>query len=317
MTNLHLRDLSLPQDEEPLYQILSDFVGSLTAPCEDVAELALNLLEKAESEVQRQIVTLYVLELWMYFPADGPNRGKVEDLIRSLSHLSPTSLGSDDQHSLASIKYHDLVTDYQYLFASGAKELKLVELMTKKLTVFSSATRQSCVIRNIYTKVSIYYMLCGSDHRKGVIFRYLQEKDIFSRLPKELCGYIDEFLRDRLVPYQIFNQFVETLQGEHQFSLVLKRHMTALVKNFMDCNMSKLPRFYLCISFDRIQQLLVNGESALDIQDFIYEMVIAHKLPSGTKVDQVQRLVWFGGEPAKYDELNTRVKYICDIVNSL
>lgn len=312
-----LRELTLPQEEERLYQVLTEFMGTLSVPIEDISEITQILLEKAVSDCQRQITSLYGLELWLYFSAGGPNRTKVDELARALSHLSPTNFGTDEQHSLASIKYHDLVTDYQYLFANGTKELKLAELMTKKLTVLSSAQPPSCVVQNIFVKVAVYYMLCGSDPRKTVVYRYLQEKEVFGRLPQELCPFVEIFLRDTLLPYGVFLQFIECLRGRYQFSSAIERQKKALIKNFMDCNMNKLPRYYLCMSFGRIQELLANGESPIDIQDFIYEMVMANKLAPGTKIDQVQKLVWFGDEPTKYDEMNARVKYMCDILNSM
>ncbi|RKP32962.1 hypothetical protein METBISCDRAFT_21223 [Metschnikowia bicuspidata] len=205
----------------------------------------------------------------------------VDRLIQSLSHLSPTSLGNDQKHSFATIKYYDLATDYQYLF--GSTSLKLAELMTKKLTMVSSAHDNSTVVNSISLKTAIW---------KDIINRCLQQKGTFEALPEELSSFVAVFLTGRLVPLEEYTRFVEYLKKtQHEFSAALRIQAASFFANFLD--------------------------TSIEIEDFLYNMVITQKLLAGIRIDQVNKVVHFGGEPTKYDDLNTRTKAICDLMNSL
>lgn len=313
-----LDELHLPlSGNDELFSFLSRFLRSLPCPYPDVPLLVDSLTEKATYELQKEVTSLFVLELWIYFPQNGPNKPKVEELLSSLGHLSPTSLRNNQQQTLAMIKYHDLVTDYQYFFCNGAKELKLVELLTKKLTVVTSAYENTSVVHEIHLKVAIYYMLCGSDSRKGVILKYLQSKGVLSWLLDQVTEYAQLSLGNSLIPFSKYLSFTEYLQNSnYSFRAIIYRQRLSFLKNFYDCNINKLPRYYTSIKFDRIRALL-DGETQIDIVDFIYELAMSNKLPQGTKIDQVRNIVHFGKEPAQYDALSMRTKIVCDAVNSL
>ena len=312
-----LRNLELPpHNEELLYRTLSDFLRGLPIPCHEVPELVKILRDKEGKELYRTIISLFILELWIYFPSDGPNREMVDKLIKSLSHLSPTSLGKDQKHSFATIKYYDLATDYQYLF--GSTSLKLAELMTKKLTMVSSVHDNSTVVNSISLKTAILYVLCDSDHSKDIIKRCLQQKGTFEALPEELSSFVAVFLTGRLVPLEEYTRFVEYLKKtQHEFSAALRIQAASFFANFLDSNIHKLSKYYLTITFSRVQSLLTNDTASIEIEDFLYNMVIPQKLLAGIRIDQVNKVVHFGGEPTKYDNLNTRTKAICDLMNSL
>lgn len=315
---LNSLDLCIDNEDE-LFCCLTTFFRSLPIPLNDVLLLAQKLSEKPIIKTHGDVISLCLLELWLYFPSAGPDKLHVEELIRSLAHLSPTSLSPDQQQTLAMIKYQDLVTDYQNLFCGGSKDLKLVELATKKLTALPAALESSFVVTNLQYKVAIYYILCGSDHRKSIIYEYLQERGILSSIAEKVPQFASLFLGDSLVTLTQYSSFVNYQKANHyEFSHILERHRSAFFKNFLDCNINRLPRFYLSITFRRIQTLLCNdGDLEFDVQDFVYEMVVSNKLPVGTKIDQREKIVFFAAEQARYDELNTRGKMICELVNSL
>lgn len=317
LSRLSSLDLDAGNDEH-LFGLFSTFVRSLPVPQDDVSALADAITQKATSDHQREIACLFVLELYIYFPASGPQKNKVDKLIASLAHLSPTSLKNDQPHTVAMIKYHDLVTDYQYLLCNEKKNVKLVELMTKKLTVVSPLLEKSCVVDLIHHKVAMYYLLCGSDRRKAVIYLYLQDKGVIRLLQGEMLRFFHLFCGSSLVPHKQYRMFIEWLQMSHYcFYRVMEHQSSAFLRNFLDCNINKLPRYYLGVSFDRIWLLLGDEQAQVNIEDFIYDMVISTKLPSGTKIDQVEKMVYFDIELVRYDDLNTRTKTVCDLVESL
>lgn len=310
------RNLHLPDNEDASYQLLAEFLALLPRPCLELDSVA-HVVSQLDLGKHKDIVNLCLLELWMYFPQEGPRRDMVDPLVRALSHLSPTSLGNDEKHTLALIKYYDLVSDYQYLFGN-VSILKLTELITKKLTVLSSAQALSFVVDSIHVKVAMYYLLCGTDHRKKVVQRYLEEKQVFGLFPLELVQLLEPLMGTALTPYAEFRRYLEYLKTtQYPMATVVTQHEQVLVRKFLDCKMLKLPRYYLSISFDRIQRLLTNDEIELDTEDFVYEIVMAHKLPEGTRVDQVDKMVYFGDDTKKHDPINLRAKTICDLVNSL
>lgn len=320
-----LNDLDLRcDDEDQLFCYLSKFLRSLPIPLVDkpdnheVLLLAQKLSEKAFNEAHKDVISLCILELWMYFPSAGPDKRHVEEMIRSLAHLSPTNLAADQLLTLTMIKYQDLVTDYQHLFCGGSKDLKLVELATKKLTALPAALETSFVVTSLQYKVSVYYLLCGSDHRKSIIYNYLQERGVLSAIVEKLPQFSALFHGDSLVTLRQYVNFVDYQRTNYyEFFHILKLHESVFFKNFLDCNINRLPRYYLSITFNRIQTLLCDDDLQFDPQDFLYDMVISNKLPQGTKIDQREKMVFFGAEQARYDELNTRGKKICDLVNSL
>lgn len=305
-------------DEDELYSLLSAFFRSLPVPLNDVLLLAQKLTEKPINDEHKDVISLLVLELWIYFPSEGPDKLQVEELIRSLVHLSPTNLNADQQQTLTMIKYQDLVTDYQYLFCGSSKDLKLVELATKKLTALPESLETSFVVTNLQYKVAIYYVLCGSDHRKSILYNYLQERGVLSSIAEKIPEFSTLFLGDYLVTLTQFGSFLDYLKANHYELLhILALHRPVFFRNCLDCNINRLPRYYLSITFKRIRTLLCVNDHEFDVQDFLYDMVMSNKLPAGTKIDQREKIVFFGAEQARYDDLNTRGKKICDLVNSL
>lgn len=239
------------------------------------------------------------------------------------------------------IKYTDLLTDYQYLFAPTVTDVQFVELINKKLLLVNSLPETYAkssirwLTREVEFKVLFFVLLNGSDFRKKNILAYLAESNLFTM--SEISGpdieliykkfhdhssilkeYFDLTLAGKFIPYEKFDEllaFFTELPLLHQL-ITLKKDM--LVENYLENNIALLPRFYESIYIDKIRTRFVDiGRDRLE--DLLHRMIVKEKLPPGTAIDQLEGLVVFGtdAEDADYDKFNEHVKDVSELVSKI
>lgn len=304
------------RDPDVLLELLGTFLRRVPFPSPQVGALV-NILADASTDPDiTAILTLFQIELLLYYSSECDTH-VVESKFRALAPLSMMNqLDHGTMTNLSRVKYHDLHTDYQYLFAPDVKELKLMDLVTKKLTVLSLCSSNKLLVREVQMKIYVYYLLCGTDFRKRSVSKYLGDEKVLER---DYAAPIQAFRAchssDALIPLASFENLVEYLETQSMFNAVLRTHKAKFFETFLEGNLSKLVRYYLNIRLERIRAIL--GTDAVDIEDLVFRMIIGKKFPEGTKIDQMSGVLHFGQPPQKYDDFNAHIKRVCDVVERL
>lgn len=263
------------------------------------------------------VLKLFTIEALLYL-GEKINPQKIDDLFKLLAGLSVKRI-EGSQSNLTRLKYLDLLSDYQFLLSDDVRDLKLIELVSKKLNFLVSEDESEPLVRDIQAKVLVFYLLCGSDFRKKNVYKYLNDEDVFSRgFPLAIQNFVSLSLSGALVPIDAYSQFVDHLNSlSVEFRSIYKKHSENFLENFLETNLEKLPKYYKTIKVSRIQSLLLKGNKLVDIEELICRMINSKKLPSGTKIDQLDDIVDFGDDLSKYDSFNAHIKKVCNLVESL
>lgn len=305
---------SLESDE--LLENLRELLQHVPFPCDNVPQV-MGLLPQLKGD-KAAIVTLFELELMIFYSSKEPNHAEIEQKFKFLAPLSITNqLDAGSLTALTRIKYHDLLTDYQFLIAD-TRDLRLMELVTKKLNFLGSLINCSePLVQDIQLKILVFYLLSGSDFRKRNVSRYLSDEGVFTRNYNEAIKQFERFhLEHTLVPLSAYEHLLAYLEKLCAvFFTVQQKHGRQLLENFLDNNVSRLPNYFSSIRLTRIQSLLQNHD--VDIEDLVYRMIVAKKLPEGTTIDQIRGLVHFGEKPQRYDDFNTHIKSVCELVDTM
>lgn len=300
-----------------LNQLQDYFLLIPDRPTPNLLEILAILDPKDASSQLATVLTLYTVKALLYL--DEPIKyDKVDQLLRPLSEYSARK-PLDSQLSLIKIKYIDLTTDYQYLLSSDAADLKLIELINKKLNFLVSAASSSSVVRDIQNKVLVLYLLCGSDFRKQNIHKYLHDEGIFDReYPAAVLNFVSLNLSGNLIPLEAYTDFTNHLNRlSIWFRAIFKKHSQNFLESFLETNLEKLPNYYKSITIPRIESLLLDGESVVDIEELICKMINGKKLAQDTQIDQLDNIVRFGNDTSNHDPFNQHIKKVCTLVESL
>lgn len=251
------------------------------------------------------------------------NQQEIDLQFKSLAHLFKSPALNDLDAGLR-LKYLDLLSDYQYLLQADV-ELRLVDLVSKKLNFLSSGPSMDFVSDAIKLKVLVYYLLCGADFRKANIHKYLNEENVFARdFHPAVQKYIDALELEKLVSLQLYVDFIDyLLLVSVEFKAIYVIHQRKLLENFVEINLERLPKYYTSVSLARIHSLILGSEATseqyqnVDMEDVISGMIKGKNLSPGTKIDQIEGFVDFGEEAEKHDAFNAHIKKVCDLVESL
>lgn len=247
----------------------------------------------------------------------------IELHFKSLAHLFKSPALNDLDAGLR-LKYLDLLSDYQYLLQADV-ELKLVDLVSKKLNFLSVGSNVDFVSDAVRLKVLVYYLLCGADFRRANIHKYLVEENVFAReFHPAVQNYIDASGLEKLVPLQLYVDFIGyLLLVSVEFRAIYGIHRHKLLENFVENSLERLPKYYTSMSLSRVHSLILGSEvtseecQTVEVEDVISGMIKGKNLPPGTKIDQINNFVDFGEETEKHDAFNTHIKKVCDLVESL
>lgn len=261
------------------------------------------------------IYKLFAIEALLYHTKTDIDHRKVDELFKQ---LTPIAQKSSTSLPLLRIKYLDLLTDYQFLFSPGVRDLKLIDLVTKKINFLAADDDSLPLVRDIQLKMLVFYLLCGSDFRKKNIHKYLSDEDVFSRdFPPAIQNYVVCCLTGGFIPTEAYDLLIGHLNESVEFRAIYSRHCDQLKENFVETNLEKLPKYYKSITLTRINSLLLGGDSSVDIEDLLFRMITSKKFSSTTKIDQLEGIVEFGDPVVKYDAFNSHIKKVCDLVETL
>ncbi|KAM9931986.1 hypothetical protein OXX80_008369 [Metschnikowia pulcherrima] len=314
--------LSSSQDADTLLHKLQHFLGTLPCPYPDIESLT-TILNSESTAQQKPVCQLLEVELSLYFANTDIEFARIDAILKDLSYMSTTNTLSHGASTvLLRIKYNDLSTDYHFLFSPKVRQLRLVDLVTKKIALLgmisgSESAKENLVIDNLRKKILVYYLLCESDHRKKEILEYIK-KDVLPDLniPQETLLFLAN--NEKLANVAAHKQLLECLTSEfYQIRPISRLREQNLLENHLDVNLSKLPRYFTTISLDRIRELLFVPENVVDIETLLYKMIISNKFPHGATIDQISGYVHFGEKPQTYSEFDTHIKKVCDTVDQI
>lgn len=298
-------------DQSTLLEKLHRYIRSLPF----TPDLANQLLSLTPSNPETAtVVKIFAIEALMYH--SGPIDHKlIDDQFKQISSIG---LKRSDSLSLLRTKYTDLLTDYQFLLSPDVRELKLTDLVSKKINLLGVEDDSLVLVHDIQLKVLVFYLLCGSDFRKKNIHKYLSDENVFSRdFPAAISNYVRYSLRGGIIPIDVYKELIDHLIDSVEFRSIYSRHLQQLLENFVETNLEKLPKYYKSIRLSRIQDLLLGGETSVDIEDVLFRMITSKKFAAATKIDQIEGLVVFGDNSTKYDGFNMHIKKVCDLVEKL
>lgn len=303
--------ITASHDQDDLVEKLNRYVQSLPLSPTLADELLTLAPPNSDDE---PVYKVFALEALIYHTETEIDHQKVDNLLKQLASIA---LKSSNCLSLLRIKYLDLLTDYQLLFSPDVRELKLIDLVSKKINFLAAEDDSLPLVRDIQLKMLIYYLLCGSDFRKKNIHKYLSDEDVFSRdFPVAIQKYLACCLAGGLIPTEAYNELVSHLNESVEFQALFSRHRGHLMENFVETNLEKLPKYFKSIRLTRINSLLGVG-STVDIEDLLFRMITTKKFTSPSTIDQIEGIVEFGDLNSKYDVFNSHIKKVCDLVETL
>lgn len=285
-------------------------------PSSDLSKYILVLQSRQGPFEITSVLTIYEIEILLFYGTDHPNLEYIELRLKTLVPLSGKT-GVENPH--VKVKYLDLLTDYQYFYGSD-RELKSMDLVNKKLNSLTLVSDfNHPVVEDIQLKILLLYLMSGADFRKRNVKQYLLEEDIFHKSYGEAIDHYKEaYIKQALVDPCLFHAFVDSAsQIDGLFHFVCSKYSTRLLENFLDVNISKLPHYFSLIRLDRIYKLLLDGKRDVDIEDIIYRMIVANELPTGTSIDQLEGIVSFGELASAYSDFNNHIRSICNLVDSV
>lgn len=311
-----IQAISQVQDPDTLLQKIQDFLNTLESPYSEINQLIM-ALDGSCSPEQMPVIRLLEAELLLFFSAGPIDAERVENIFKQLSSFSITSsVSSGSITPVTKIKYNDLYMDYQFLLAPKVKQMRLVDVVTKKINLLSQVSLEIChnVVAHIRHKILVYYLLCDSDYRTKSVLKYLDEERVLASVSSEIATFLRR--RDKLTSVEEFRCLVHHLKlAFYPFNVLEKTHGKQLLENHVDNNLSKIPRYYTSIRLSRIQHLLLAPDVHVDIEDVLYKMIAGQKFPYGATIDQISGYVYFSEKPPKYNDFDTHVKKVCDTVD--
>lgn len=233
------------------------------------------------------------------------------------------------------VKYSDLYNDFQYLFNPNVTIFKFMELVNKKLTTLSSIpeTDNDSVIDlavELYLKVVEYCLLAGSDFRKKNILKFLDETlgisnptSCSTEISQRFNIALNESVRNTFTlinseKFILFTQFEDFIKNSRApiTRRIARTNSSLLVSNFLENNISLLPKYYMNIHLDKITQLFIIP-TKLDIEELVSQMIIDGKLPLGTCIDQIEQTIMFGEFTSEYNSFDTHVQDVSEMVDKI
>lgn len=310
-----------------VFSALQSIRNSVKFPCADIRNYTAPL-QRRFPEISSDVaalLTLFEIELWLFYSESSPERSFIEEKFKAISLLTYSSTPNELGFSpYSKYKYHDLITDYQHLYSIPPGQLSLMELVNKKLNFLPSTSTQhvpSNLLAELKRKIHLLSLLSGSDFRKENVYKYLDTTNVHEESFDEISAHYRQLQADgRLASLGQFDAFINHVQSvPGVFPYLVLHYKTQLIENFLDCNICKLPKYYISIRFDRINKLLQreNASDSVDIEDLLYRMITGGKLPEGTTIDQVAGVLRFGSADTGYGRLDSHILSVSKVINSV
>lgn len=307
------------KDAADLLEENQKIIFGVTQGSHNLDSLIAQLLLNDSSLAKKVADNLLRVELLLFYSIGPVDHSSIQLSLKCLESLLSKPEVDDNSNALFKVKYHDLLTDYQFCFTDSTKRLRLVDLINKKLNFLKSICGNEPLVHDIQLKILLLYILSEADLRKRNIYQYLKEEGVFSRgYPVPIKEYVLLSTGSRLMSISAFNNLTEHLLAHFPFfKHLLERHHVQLLEYYLENNIQRLPRYFKSIRLVKIPLLLCYKQEEVDIEDLVFRMIVGKQLPEGTRIDQLQEMVFFGPKVEKYDSMNTRMKRVCEMVDSL
>lgn len=310
------------QDEDNVEALLGmchDFLKSACLEKIDCHLLVLQLPLDMSDPQKAAVITLLKMELIIFHTSVAVDHNEIQQYFKSLEQLNFSGQASEYLSSFLKAKYQDLLTDYNLCFSESAKRPRLVDLINKKLNILKLTSVSQQLTEDLQFKILIFYLLSEADLRKRNIHHYLNEEGVYSRSYDDaIKKYVDLLTGRSLIPLYIYNQMVEHLKSQHTlFRCLFDRYGDSLLEYYFENNIQRLPKYFKSIRITRVCSLLTEQNPNVDFEDLVFRMIVGRQLPEGTHIDQVNQMIIFGAKAEKYDAMNSRIKRIGEMVDSL
>lgn len=301
---------------ESLVSLCQGFFKSVSTKKID-SHVLISQLPQITDPQKGTVVTLLKLEL-LIFHTSPVNHNEIQHYLKSLEYLNFSDQESRDALLLKG-KYQDLLTDYNICFSDSSKRPRLVDLINKKLNILKLVSSSEQLTGDLQFKILLFYLLSEADLRKRNIYHYLKEEGFFTKNCGEIIErYVNFTTGKSLIPLYIYHDFVEHLTTHYSlFKCLFARYRVPILEYHYENNIQRLPRCFKSITFSRISSLISDQGLKVDFEDLVFGMIVGRQLPDGTHIDQMKQLVIFGAKVEKHDPMNSRIKRIGEMVDSL
>lgn len=216
------------------------------------------------------------------------------------------------------IAYYDSFTDYHSLFAPIVSSPKLIDLVSKKLTVITNVPDNVSLDPDLYhalldpmfVKMAHYVILADADFRRqGIIARLQELMPPVDPITSKCLQLVSE---RKFVPLDLWSQAVEAFDDPITRRLV-NCHRQVLRYNHIETNILCLPRYYDNITIEKLPQLF--GEEFADLESVVNSMIVSGKLPDGTRIDQLRNIIEF--RDLRPPSANAKSARVCKMVDAI
>ncbi|RCK56308.1 hypothetical protein Cantr_04978 [Candida viswanathii] len=264
----------------------------------------------------RHILELLKIEsLMVNFPEDASSIGELVSLLNR-SMIGFRHDVKDYKSWFIKITTPDLQSDYQYLF-KGLEYDNFIDLINKKMLIINGIPKEEEfreVVHSLNLKILELYLISCYDFRNGNICNYLNdslqlEEDEEARKLSNLVVLSPFVSKDLLV--SIVNH-----DFRNGYFKIVKEHMDfdRLYLNIIENNIIKLSQYFSFIKIETAYEVL-DVTKNLDLESFIFQMVIKNKFNNAVKIDQLEQTVDFGST-FEYT-LEDHIKYVGGLVNDV
>lgn len=216
------------------------------------------------------------------------------------------------------IKLPDLQSDYQYLI----KDLKydnFIDLINKKLLVTNGIPKDQEIFNNILTVINLkilqLYLLNCYDFRNGNIWNYLND-NLKLNENDEAFKITKSIILNPFVSKELFISIVNHDFNNGYFKLITQQmNIDKLYMNIIENNIVKLSKYFTQIKLDTIYKILDIDDNSLNLESFIFQMIIKNKFNNSVKINQLEQIVDFDN-PFEYS-LEDHIKFIGSIINDV
>ncbi|KAG2732339.1 hypothetical protein G9P44_004756 [Scheffersomyces stipitis] len=301
----------------------------------NVAELALPISEIDDS----YNVILYLIRIELII-AHSEDYSKLPDLFRELSlvpylkNINSSSVSPQNfKETYIKTTYNDNLTDYQYLI-QNPNNRKLLDLINKKMLLVSNlpSTDETYhdLNRLINLKILELFIISSYDFRKKNILKHLQEDmKLDTDESSPVTELVDLLASGRVIPFDLWQKALSSDFGNNYYFLIRRCMNTSqLIVNWLENNIVLLSKYYISIKISKVYQLF-HISSDIEVEQVILDMVVHKKLPTNSKIDQIEGILVFGQEEGaetsstthsenySINNLNEHISDVSHIINEI
>lgn len=277
--------------------------------------------EKVANDPQWKLISRLVEAETVLANDENPDFDNHLKAIHADSNFPKTRHNENQLEWYMRILYYDLFTDYHSLFAPIVSTPKLLDLVSKKLTVITNVPDNisldpqlyHALLDPIFVKMAHYVILADGDFRRqGIIARLKELMPPVDPITSRCLQLVGE---RKFVPLDLWTHAMEVFDAPITRRLI-KSHRLVLRYNHIETNILCLPRYYDNITIEKLPQLF--NEDIANLESVVNSMIVSGKLPDGTRIDQLQNIIEFRDlRPASTNAKSARVCKMVDAITRM